>query len=509
MTIIIDNKMTDPVTPQALQEFEEFKHLRGGTGSFKWNNCEYEGQWHEGKFHGTGKLSFSEKSYYDGEFENGKYSGEGVRRYGNGDAYIGQWEAGKQSGSGLFLWAGKHEVYQGQWADGMPNGEGLYVWYDAPLDPVEEADLQTFVQARLDQYARQEVTLQNPQVMHYDGAFRAGKRHGHGTFHYASGDRLEGDWVDDVKEGQFELVARDDSTATVWFEHDVETGREPPAMPAKAGNASARPDENRAVSCEGDAVHYVALVSDAAEDALQRLYGTQLRRMTRAEAATLVSDVRNSFIRAVPRLSAAFVGLVQLRREAFPPQTPPLPSFSAITPYVEMWLAQHGMFGLDAPASPMGTVRMFAHHALSVALTAIAARFRAQPSLVDAVNVGLEQLCKHVDDTPVFSWLKRVDLIGLAERLDPKVGLELRSVTADAIADVGVEQTPELLRAVSRAALEFLGAEGSDSAAITVLTLPGGLCQAVLAYGLAIGGGELPKPEEFDEWMHGRPLGSL
>uniref|UniRef100_A0A7S4JUW5 Uncharacterized protein n=1 Tax=Guillardia theta TaxID=55529 RepID=A0A7S4JUW5_GUITH len=35
----------------------------------------------------------------------------------------------------------------------------------------------------------------------YDGAFKAGRRHGYGKFTWANGDTYEGDWLDDVQEG--------------------------------------------------------------------------------------------------------------------------------------------------------------------------------------------------------------------------------------------------------------------------------------------------------------------
>lgn len=37
---------------------------------------------------------------------------------------------------------------------------------------------------------------------HYIGQFVRGKRSGNGAFHYASGAKYEGDWLDDMKHGQ-------------------------------------------------------------------------------------------------------------------------------------------------------------------------------------------------------------------------------------------------------------------------------------------------------------------
>ncbi len=37
---------------------------------------------------------------------------------------------------------------------------------------------------------------------HYTGDWQNGRRHGYGVFEYADGSQYEGEWVDNVKEGE-------------------------------------------------------------------------------------------------------------------------------------------------------------------------------------------------------------------------------------------------------------------------------------------------------------------
>ena len=58
--------------------------LRHGSGVFK-SSCEqyYEGEWHEGKRHGQGKMIYNKHGTvsYSGEWCNGNRQGYGIMRY--------------------------------------------------------------------------------------------------------------------------------------------------------------------------------------------------------------------------------------------------------------------------------------------------------------------------------------------------------------------------------------------------------------------------------------------
>jgi len=141
-----------------------------------------------------------ETSYYDGEWvENTKF-GWGVRQYPSGilslltkqqfrfitkfyltiqgNIYEGMWVNDIRHGQGTMRWFNKNQTYNGQWDNGIQHGIGEHNWYLARIDNT--------------QYA-----LRNT----YYGDFKYGKRHGKGTFIYASGAKYEGDWMQNLKHG--------------------------------------------------------------------------------------------------------------------------------------------------------------------------------------------------------------------------------------------------------------------------------------------------------------------
>ncbi len=69
------------------------------------NGDRYEGQWHRGKKHGTGRLLKASESYeYDGDFLWDKRHGHGIQKNINNDgAYMGEWKLGRREGRGRNL----------------------------------------------------------------------------------------------------------------------------------------------------------------------------------------------------------------------------------------------------------------------------------------------------------------------------------------------------------------------------------------------------------------------
>ena len=59
---------------------------------------EYDGEYKDGKYHGQGRLRYSNGDEYDGEWKDGKYHGQGRLETENSDIYIGEWKTGKKHG---------------------------------------------------------------------------------------------------------------------------------------------------------------------------------------------------------------------------------------------------------------------------------------------------------------------------------------------------------------------------------------------------------------------------
>ena len=97
-----------------------------------------------------GKWDWGEGGTYVGEWLNNDMHGQGRREYGDGTIYVGQWERN------------------------APHGLGMMIW------PKEDGDV---------------------RKQKYVGNFKDGKRHGHGTYYYGSGNEYSGEWRGDDRTG--------------------------------------------------------------------------------------------------------------------------------------------------------------------------------------------------------------------------------------------------------------------------------------------------------------------
>lgn len=100
---------------------------RHGTGKFTWNDGKtYEGDWSYDSRTGKGKGNIF-SGYYEGEFRNGKPHGYGIATYKNGDVYKGNWNNGQRSGKGRITYSlGRY--YDGEWKNDLQNGQGFRKW---------------------------------------------------------------------------------------------------------------------------------------------------------------------------------------------------------------------------------------------------------------------------------------------------------------------------------------------------------------------------------------------
>lgn len=107
---------------------------------------------------------------YEGACESGLAEGQGAAK---GSAiYEGEFRAGKKHGRGRKTWA-SGDSYEGQFADDRRDGVGIYRWGGA-----------------------------SPWAGDfYWGGFRADRRDGRGLYGWANGDRFDGEWKADVRQG--------------------------------------------------------------------------------------------------------------------------------------------------------------------------------------------------------------------------------------------------------------------------------------------------------------------
>ena len=93
------------------------------------DGSEYQGEWQDGKRHGTGTYISPTGTRYEGEWENDEASGHGVCHYADGMKYDGQFENGERHGKGVLI-SPEGDRYEGQFKYDLLNGEGIFTWGD-------------------------------------------------------------------------------------------------------------------------------------------------------------------------------------------------------------------------------------------------------------------------------------------------------------------------------------------------------------------------------------------
>ena len=69
-----------------------------GKGTFRNTFFAYEGEWLDGKMHGSGRLTLGDSGAYEGEFRSGEITGTGLRRWPDGSTYSGEFLDGERHG---------------------------------------------------------------------------------------------------------------------------------------------------------------------------------------------------------------------------------------------------------------------------------------------------------------------------------------------------------------------------------------------------------------------------
>ena len=100
--------------------------VRCGSGRFKAlrERYEYNGEWANDTFHGTGTLILANGQRYTGSFANGKYEGKGTLTLSGGGYYTGNFENGQYHGRGRLYDSSHRLVYEGEYRNGFKSGHG-------------------------------------------------------------------------------------------------------------------------------------------------------------------------------------------------------------------------------------------------------------------------------------------------------------------------------------------------------------------------------------------------
>jgi hypothetical protein len=186
-------------------EFIRFNRDGEPTGKGKLNfikrkslaGFKYDGEFVEGKMHGSGVLERKDGTVFDGIWIAGVF-GKGFIRFVNDDIYQGEWEYGLFHGQGTFIT--KNEEYNGKWGKGCfisgRKTDSFGVIYEGVWNKEGKIN-------------EGEITFLNGDF--YKGEIQNLKMHGQGVLFQKNGVVLEGIWF----EGRYVQGRKNDVDGTI------------------------------------------------------------------------------------------------------------------------------------------------------------------------------------------------------------------------------------------------------------------------------------------------------
>ena len=173
-----------------------------GLGTYIYSDgSRYAGDWRDGKKHGQGTYTWPDGGRYEGEFRYDRLHGRGIRTWSNGERYVGEYRDDKRTGQGTYTWPNGHR-YEGQWVSNRKHGQGTYSWPNG----------ERYVGAYRDGKRTGHGTYAWPDGGRYVGEWRADKKHGRGTRTWPNGRRYEGQWRSDRMHGRGTMIRADGSS---------------------------------------------------------------------------------------------------------------------------------------------------------------------------------------------------------------------------------------------------------------------------------------------------------
>jgi hypothetical protein len=179
-------------------------------GEWKW--CKYVGEFKDCKMHGKGTLTYPDGTcLYVGEWKDGKFYGQGTYMSSNGTVKQGLWENNRfivsnniktippgcnsgncQNGYGTRTYPRNGDKYIGRWLDGKKHGAGTYIY----------ASGNKYVGEWKDDKQHGQGTFTYNDGAQYLGEYKNGNRDGQGTYTFANRSKYVGGFKDDMQNGQ-------------------------------------------------------------------------------------------------------------------------------------------------------------------------------------------------------------------------------------------------------------------------------------------------------------------
>eukprot|EP00250_Pteridium_aquilinum_P009700 c18871_g1_i1 orf=479-1990(+) len=154
------------------------------------NGDVYEGEFHQGRYSGSGVYYFYMSGRYEGDWVDGKYDGFGVETWTRGSRYRGQYRQGLREGYGVYrFYTG--DVYSGEWSNGQSHGCGVQTCEDGSR---YVGEFKWGVKHGFGYYR-----FRNGDT--YAGEYFADRMHGYGAYQFANGHQYEGAWHEGKRQG--------------------------------------------------------------------------------------------------------------------------------------------------------------------------------------------------------------------------------------------------------------------------------------------------------------------
>eukprot|EP00250_Pteridium_aquilinum_P020751 c24930_g1_i1 orf=735-2099(-) len=170
-------------------KFEKMKSIKEGVQRYS-NGDVYEGEFHQGRYSGSGVYCFYLSGRYEGDWVDGKFDGYGVETWARGSRYRGQYRFGLREGYGIYrFYTG--DVYSGEWSKGQSHGCGIQTCEDGSR---YVGEFKWGMKHGSGYYH-----FRNGDT--YAGEYFADKMHGYGVYQFANGHRYEGAWHEGKRQG--------------------------------------------------------------------------------------------------------------------------------------------------------------------------------------------------------------------------------------------------------------------------------------------------------------------
>ena len=186
-----------------------------GYGSLTTHNYVYKGYWRNGAIHGKGcakwlSNSKNDKTKANGTFKNGILHGENcIVNYRDGSKYVGAFKYGLFTGFGKFFDSQRRLIYEGEYLNNQYDGEGVQYRLDGTVRYI--GSWKDGKKHGSGKYIRKDGSLQ------YDGTSTNDRMTGKGTYFFPSGATYVGEVVEQQAHGFGTMTDKFGNIFCGWF----------------------------------------------------------------------------------------------------------------------------------------------------------------------------------------------------------------------------------------------------------------------------------------------------